>query len=156
MKYKIKMGKIGLHKNSLSSLLLKELESGSKMTLKEWAKKLGITYIHLSIILSYLRKKGFEYHPYKGKIIVKGINKKGILVNVAQREEWAVSAMNTYEDNCSLPFLRGQFRIFSAVLKEQPHLSQEITSFAENLMLEAINANKKLNSDRKLLVIKNK
>jgi prephenate dehydrogenase len=63
--------------------------------------------------------------------------------------------MNTYEDNHSLPFLKGQFRMFSAVLKEQPHLNAEITSFAENLMLEAINANKKLNSDRKLLVAKN-
>jgi len=142
----------GLHKNSTTSRFLKEVEAGAKMTIKEWANKFGVSYVAMESSLGTLRRRGLSYHPYQGEILVKGVKKTGIVVLVSRKEEWAVSAMNTYEDKHSLPLIKGQFRMFSAILKEQPQLATEITSFAENLMLEAINANKTFNANKRLLL----
>src|SRR3990167_10131958 len=81
----------GLHKNSTTSIFLKEVEAGSQMTIAEWAKRLGVNYANMEGCLGTLRRRGLSYHPYQGEVKIKGVPKSGIVVLVSSKEEWAVS-----------------------------------------------------------------
>ena len=149
-KKRVELKPRGLNKNRRPQQLVNEYKLGRLMTITEWANRFKITYREISVMLTNLRKKGYHFHPYTGSIIINGKKRTGILVLSPEKEEWAINAMNNYEDNYSLPFLKGQFSIFHSVLIQQPQLASQIIEFAENLMLEAIQSNKKLNTEKRL------
>lgn len=120
------------------------IEAGEKMTIHEWAEYMRTSYEHIMVSLCALRKKGYHYHPHKGKILVKGKQRIGILVDIMKNEEYLQMGVNTYEDHQSLPALRGIFRIIESGIERQPQMALEMQSYVDGLQELMISARKRI------------
>jgi hypothetical protein len=99
-----------------------------------------------------LRKKGFNYHPYSGKIRVGVSRKTGIVVDIMEKEEWLTSGLNNYEDHSSLPHLEGMLRKIETGIMKFPQLAPQIQGVADRIMLASIESRKRLRSEQRLLL----
>lgn len=136
------MGK--LYRSGLPFDVVKKMESGVKMTIKEWARAYGVPYSQMAGILTRLRQKGFHYHPYDGQIRVKGSMRTGILVDITENPEFFRRGMNRYQDHFAAPYLSGMFRVMEKGITEHPELSSDIRERMTSLNSKMIGAERKV------------
>jgi len=98
----------------------------------------------MCIQLTHLRKYGYHFRPFSGKIRV-GIKWKiGILVDVTEKEEWLLDGLRINERNSAKPHLVMQLATLISGVEKQPQLIPLMEPFMENLQLAMINGRKQL------------
>lgn len=147
---------MSLHKNKLPYQIVKRMETGEKKTISEWAESLGISYDHLCMIFTGLRKKGWNFHPHPSGILVKGVQRTGIVVDIMKKENWLREGINSYEDRRVLPSIVGSFRIIEAGIEAHPRLALELQSYVDNLQGKLIEFRKKSLAAKKLQLTEGK
>lgn len=136
-----------LHANQRPAIFVKGMESGIKRTRVEWAEALDMPLGSFDFMASKLRKKGYHYHPHSGNIRVGMKTRTGIVVDIMQNEEYLVSGLNRYEDNNSLPTLKGMFRTLEAAIQKYPRLLPEIQTHIDKIQTQTIEARSRMSSN---------
>ena len=135
-----------LHDDGLPFFLRERINQGGGDNLKtitDWGKECGRTYDAVEQALIVLRKRGHEFHPYEGKILVKGVQRTGIVIDINKSAEWAISGLNTYEDKQAISRMESTFRIIESGIKNHP---QNLPYYEDRLemMLEGTIARRKI------------
>ena len=132
-----------VHQGSHLWEIVKMVQMGRELTIPQMAEILNVKEASVCEALVRARKKGFEYHPiFKGKR-KNGNCGRGIVVDINKNKEFLRLGLNKYEDNCTLPHLKGIVRKFETGLMLYPGMTGEIQQLSDRLSMVAIKSREK-------------
>lgn len=122
-----------MRKDGLAWQLYDRVKAGEKRTINEWAEEFDILPDAISRALTRLRKANGHLHPVGTVTDFSGKAKKGIVVDIMEREEWFTEIYDRRFRVTINPAIKDYFRKTELGLKAFPHLRQSITVAFNNL-----------------------
>ncbi len=135
---------MGLNRGKLPAILWDRISKGEEKTTSQWAKVLGVSKDMITSATGRLRKKGYMIYPVGTVLDPFNGSEEGILRNVMDSKKYAAEIIHRGQKIEVPPRIKSAMRLMEETIIEFPELSEEIETYAANIMLMAVHGKEEL------------